>query len=72
MPVYLNSVLFLAWYKYFYDEALENIKVEVLSDKQREILFNSFTPDCSKLLWTQQSYLLAKNSMMFLGMYNPA
>lgn len=26
------------------------------------MLFNSFTLDCSKLLWTQLSYLLAKNS----------
>lgn len=35
--VYLNFVLCLAWvlYKYFYDGALENIKIEmeVLSDK---------------------------------------
>lgn len=35
--VYLNFVLCLVWvlYKYFYDEVLENIKIEieVLSDK---------------------------------------
>ena len=44
-------------------EALEDIKmeIEVLNDKvpQREMLFNSFTVDCSKLLWTQQSYLFS-------------
>lgn len=37
MSIYLNFVLCLAWvlYKYFYDEALENIKIEieVLNDK---------------------------------------
>lgn len=37
VAIYLNFVLCLAWvlYKYFYDGALENIKieVEVLSDK---------------------------------------
>lgn len=75
---YRNHIflLCLAWmlYRCFYDEDLENIKIELLNDKvpQWEMLFNIFTPDCSNLLWTQQSYLLAKNSMMFLGMYNPA
>lgn len=37
VSVYLNTVVCLAWVlcKYFYDEALENIKIEieVLSDK---------------------------------------
>lgn len=35
VSVYLNSVVCLAWVlcRYFYDEALENIKIEVLNDK---------------------------------------
>lgn len=35
VAIYLNFVLCLAWvlYTYFYDGALENIKIEVLSDK---------------------------------------